>query len=390
MEYIRPSYIEEMPEEFKHYFSSENFKDKPYPGTIEQANDYLLYNVFKVDKADIMEFQKLDENGNQTKEMVRFTKDNYYEIFNHNNWKQIDDPARIIALYWFFEEVCKELGIFKPNFYFLKPLSSIEAGHYEPENHCFCFNLAHDQYEESVEATLVCCAYENLNTIAHELKHAQFFQIQKSDYFRRQNLVTYFPAPYCKDYDFTDEYDRFCYSYDRVMYKFQPTELDSYNYGNKKCKEIFKKANFIKTKNGFKLKKDVSLFDLSYFKNLAEDTRDEKNFFKLIAGAKEFTEQLDLNNLIIEYYNDVNILLSNIVAQDPETIYTEEDLCPKVILSKNANDLARALLEHYKQTVKEIKIIDREIENNKRKLFKHYKEELAKIEVSEYEDIYTK
>ena len=65
----------------------------------------------------------------------------------------------------------------------------------------------------------------------------------------RLNYNYYFDAPQEQDYDLTNDRERFEYNYDLAFYYQQPNEVESYNYGLKKAKEIFKESNF-KVKNG--------------------------------------------------------------------------------------------------------------------------------------------
>ncbi len=391
MNYIRPDYINQIPEEFRYFFSKEAFKNVPYPGTLEQANNFLLFNIFKADKRDIITLVKTDSKGKPTNKMIDFTRDNYYDIFKYNNWKHLSKESKIVSLYWFYEDICDELKIFKPAFYFLRPLPKNYGGYFRSDEYCFVFNLPEDHYDEDGEYMYMTSAYDIIETIAHELKHAQFDQTKQKNYYRKHNKNLYFPMPQAKDYDFTDDYDRFCYFYDFAFYSFQPNELDAYNYGHKKSKEVFDISNFRKTKNGLKLKSDASLTDLRHFRFKAEDIQSDIKRLKNIVGGKGFTDRLDMHNLLNEFIKDAEDMIDVIIANDPNVEVDDSDIENiKITLSKDANQKAKDAVKKYLELIEQIDAINLEIDKDRKKLFKKYKEIIAKAEIQEYEDIFTK
>ena len=86
MKYIRPDYIDNLPEAFKDYFNEENFKNKPYPRTLENANDYLLFDVFKAKTTENIVIFSLDKNGGLEETMSEYTRENFHKLFNYNTW----------------------------------------------------------------------------------------------------------------------------------------------------------------------------------------------------------------------------------------------------------------------------------------------------------------
>lgn len=384
MKYIRPEYLKDIQNEYKEFFSKKVFRNKPYPVTIEQANDYLLFDVFKVDKKDIITIIEVDKDGNLTEKMTDFTREDYYAIFNYNNWTKIGLTAKITALYWFYEDICKELEIFKPDFYFLLPLPKNYGGYYRNDTHCFCFNLkfeSQEGYEENVSA------YNMLDVIAHELKHAQFSTIEKTNYFENYNSKLYFPMPQEEDYDLYDDYSKFCYLYDYSLYHFQPTELEAYNYGLNKSKEVFDATNYSKTKDGKKVKRDASLVDLRYFRFQAQGRRADIETMKLIVGGTELADRIDMHNLLNEFLQEIEAVIAEIQQLDP---YIKINSKGEILLSDDSNKYLNKLVEHYNQILKEANRIIKEIEKDKKALFKKYREYISKTEIEQLEDIYSK
>ncbi|MBE5745709.1 MAG: hypothetical protein E7359_00255 [Clostridiales bacterium] len=377
MEYLRPAYIDKLPERFKHYFSEENFKDRPYPQTLENANNYLLHEVFKADTTEYIILFEVDKDGNPTEKMTDFTRDNFYKIFNYSNWSKLHDEAKIVALYWFYEGVCEELKIDKPKFYFLDTNDNMNeniGAYYMPTDHSFHMFLLDQNCEEAKSA------YYYIDIIAHELKHAQFASKKQTEYLNRLNYVHYFDLPDEKDYKLDEDREKFEFNYALALYYQQPNEVESYNYGMKKAKEIFKEANF-RVKNGKitkEIKDSASLVDLNFFRNVNFDRRQHKKLFEFIFQG-EFKEHLDKHFLLRELSKDLENITYEILELDPNAKF-ENDTIEFIVDTQEKADLYNKLLEAREYFYQ----FHDEIEQDKKKMFKRYKQILADESVVEY------
>lgn len=371
MKYIRPGYIDELADTFKDYFNEENFKDKPYPRTLENANDYLLYNVFKVDTTENIVVFSLNKNGGLEEKSSEYNRKNFHKVFNYNIWKNLQDAGRITALYWLYEEICEDLQIFKPKFIFLQPQNKNYAGYYRPNTHSLHIILNMDEYET---------AYTYIDTIAHELKHAEFFSKEPTRYLDKLNYNYYFDAPQEKDYNLEDDKEKFEYNYDLACYYQQPNEVESYNYGLKTAKEIFRQNNY-KIKNGKltnELKDSASLQDLNYFRNSNMDRRELNKVFEFVF-QDNFKEHMDKHFLLNEFLSDVEVYAEEIMNLDPEVKQKGDKL-----ISELDTEEMKMLIAEYEEALKNYYLMDKEIKKDKKELFKKYKQLLADENVVEY------
>lgn len=377
MKYRRPDYIETLHDSFKKYFDEELFKNLPYPPTLSEANDFLLFNVFQADVKDSIMIVEKDKNGKIKQKIREFTKENYHELFNYKHWKKLSDETKIVTLYWYYEEICSDLKIFSPKFYFLAGLIKNAAGYYEPNKNEFVFDL---HYKEDGDIS----AYKLLEIIAHELKHAEFFAKEQKEYLSKYNDKNYFSYPDESDYNLDDDYDKFCYYYDLCFYFMQPTELASFNYGFKKAKEIFDETNYISIKKGDetqnKVKTSTSLVDLSFFRVESSDRKMYKQFFKYVLDGN-FKEQADKHYLKNEFFEDVNILVENIYALDPDVVVKKDK-----ITSESNIEQVHKLIEEYNETLKNLYALNKEIEKDKKELFKKYKQMVADEKIELYKN----
>lgn len=373
MKYIRPDYIDKLPATFQDYFNEENFKNRPYPRTLENANDYLLHEVFKVDTTENIVVFSLDENGGLKEKLSDYNRENFHELFSYNIWKNIQDGTKIVALYWLYEEICEELKIYKPKFFFLDTKTDEDsnvAGFYQPSDHSF-----HVFLNEAYTS-----AFQYIEIIAHELKHAQFFSKEPSKYMNRLNYDYYFDLPEEKDYDLENDREKFEFNYNLAFYYQQPNEVESYNYGIKKAKEIFKEGNF-KVKNGKltnELKSSASLEDLNFFRNNNMNRREYKRIFKYVF-QENFKEQMDKHFLANEFIVDISNIADKICKLDPNVKQKGDKLIPTI-----ENDQINELLNKYEEAKKNFYNITKEIKNDKKKLFKKYKQLLADENIVEY------
>lgn len=375
MKYVRPSYIESLPEIWKPYFSEKMFKNTPYPPTEKDANDFLLFNVFKAKEKDSIMMVEVDENGEVNSYPTEFTKENFHEIFNYYNWKKLSHSTKIVALYWYYEEICNELQIYKPHFNFISHLNNC-AGYYTPHNHEFVFNLFATENNEEKPS-----AYTYLEIMAHELKHAQFFTKLQNEYYKKQNTEILFPAPNETDYDMNNEYERFTYYYDLCMYYIQPTEVEACNYGIKKAKQIFDETNLAKTANGEKEYKDsTSLFDIRFFKQEYLDRVHNKKLIEYTLGDKA-KDQLDKGYLLTVLDTELQSLSTQIYLLDPDT---EENSKNGKLTSKMKDKNLKELINLYNEQIVVAKTLEAEIESDMDKLFHEYKQKACKEDILLY------
>jgi len=363
MKYVKPNYLEQIPEYLEKYFTDEMFKGTPYPPTLEDANDFLLYNVFNVAEKDIISIVKLDEKGENIIKAKDFTKDNFHDLFNFNYWKNLSDETKMQALYWFYLEICEELKVYPPKFDFLTPLPEQAEAMYEPSKHSLVFSL-HRHIEDEDSPT---SAYETLESIAHELKHSQFWTKKHKKINNIENTKCYLQYPISDDYNMKDEFDRYCYYYDEVLYYLQPTELDAHNYGYQKAKQIFDETN--KTK-GNKIKKHTSLMDLRHFRETRMFRNHNVKFFNnVMGGSKEAKEQLSKNIVMLSFLNQVEATANTIMLLDPEATNKNDK-----IYIKSKDPEVKKLLKEYNIDLQALYDISDEIEKDKKRLFKKYKE----------------
>lgn len=365
MKYEKPSYLSRIPETFRKYFDESVFKDKPYPPTLEFANEYLLFGVFKADKKKVIKFTK-------NKKTFEFSRENYYRIFNYDIWQKLAPEKKIITLYWFYLDICKELEIYNPKFFFLDSLPKNYGGMYEPHNHSFTFNLDDEENCRS--------AYDDLEVISHELKHAEFFTKEKKQYLERFNKIYYFSLPQEEEYDFSQDLEKFEYLVDYTLYHCQPTETDAYNYGLKKSYEIFKKVNT--SKNG-QIKNSTPYTDLKCFRAFEVERKNDTELVERVFGSQEkFKEYIDKLYLQKSFFADAEVYMKELQTFDPNIIAINTN----VLVSKEVqeNEYSAKILKEYKLAIKSAEMLDKEIQKDISIMFKEYKKRLANVELPSF------
>jgi len=357
MKYNKPSYIEELPEILRTYFDEESFKNKPYPKTLHEAYNYLLFEIFKVDKDTIT--LTIKEGEKETEVVTGFTKQNFHQVFDDYHWSKLDLGAKITALYWYFEEVCNELKIYKPQLIFSN------SGNY----HIAYYNRISLKFNDE---RLNESAYSILNTIAHELKHAEINSKEQTEFFLK-NECEYINPPNYKAYNKNDEFEKFCYDLDYQLYCYQPNEIEAYNYGYKKAREIFAENK--------KLYKKPSAKDIIYFKQLNLSIKKENTLLKTIF-KDEFIEQLDKRYLLESLNKDVKSS-KNKILEISEDFDKQGD---KIEFKTNDNEKLESLYKEYEINLNAYKTLKEEVDKDTKRLYKRFLKE-AQQEEDEYYDI---
>lgn len=373
IKYEKPAYLKKLPNAFKKYFDDKKFENKPYPPTLALANDYLLFDVFKVDKKKQIRVCSKDK-----KDVVVFTREKYYRAFNYDIWQNLSSESKITFLYWYYEEICDELKIYKPHFSFLEKMPQNYMGMYVPDQHNFVFSLSEDE-EEGYESM---SAYDLINVIAHELKHAEFYAKEREEYLKKFNKIYYFSMPDEKDYDFSDDREKFSYLLDYTLYHCQPTEVDAYNYGLNKSYEVFKKVN--SSKNG-KIKISTPYTDLRYFRSETEHRKSEIELVdRLFGGQENFKEYMDKLYLERSFGDDAEIYQQKLKELDPTALC----IAGKMIIEESLqNDVYGAkVIKELTLVMKSLKAIQEEIDKDERRMFKEYKKRLANINIKDIND----
>ena len=375
MKYEKPSYIEDLPEYLQKYFTDEMFKDTPYPPNLEAANDFLLYKVFKVTNKDIISIVKTNEAGDEIIKSKDFTKDNYHEIFNYNYWKNLQNSTKIVVLYWLYEEICAELKVYPPKFNFLRELPCNAGAMYDPRKHEIIFHLSVDDEEETIPSS----AYQDIEYIAHELKHSIFWTKNHKKLNKNENKICYLEAPIEENYDMKDDFDRFCYYYDKTLYYLQPTELESHNYGIKKAKQLFDETN--KNSKG-KIKNSASIIDLRYFRAQDMERNHNVKFFNnVMNGPKEAREQVEKNMVSISFLNEIEVIATQILTLDPTAEVKNEK-----IYTRSKDENVQKLLKQYNSALYSYETLCKEIEKDIKRLYKNFKQLEADTKIILYKN----
>lgn len=383
MDYIRPSYIEKLPEIVQEYFKEEYFKDRPYPVTLEQANEYFLHTVCKVDTKKEIKILQYSKNKSKNTNHFVFKRDNYYDLFRYKYWSKLSFKTKMTVLYWFYEDVCKELKIYKPTFKIFNELPENAAGAYFPADHSFVLRID-DLVEKggNKEGVTKTSAYQELEKIAHELKHAQYFSTNKKSYFKVQNLHKYYQMPDNFDPEMDDDYEKFDFTFGKMMYMFQPTEAEAYNYGIRKAREIFDISNTSIGENGKKVAlEDTSVVDLMMFRNEFFERKVNLNFFNNVM-KDDFKEYLDMFNLLTDFSTEMMKYMLIIDELDP--LATND--CDIIFLSAGAPAEAKVNLIKYNEARDCFDKVLEEMEERKIKMFKKYKDFVVNEKISCYNE----
>lgn len=355
----KPEYLLEFPEVLRKYFDENNFKNKPYPITFEEANEYLLFEIFKVDKQKEICTTVTNEKGKEIKVKTAFSKRNFHEVFAYYHWSNIDVPAKITALYWFFEEIAKELNVYKP-----KLLFTCQS----------CYDYLLNTVKLTIDdKTFSKSAYSLLDTIAHELKHSQVDNCEQTEYFfKYPNL--YISYPNTANYNLNDVYECFKYNYEYYLYKFQPIELIAWEYGEQKARKIF-----LENKKANKGKFDKT--DSMYFYKLNKQ-RKNQNAEKNLFFGDEFLEHLDKRYLLLELKKEVDKHKKAIINITNLSLNKEEDA---VIFSYIKDKDFNEILEKYKTASRDYNALEKEVSKDFERLYKAHLTKINNQELVPYE-----
>lgn len=347
-----PDYVYQLPDIFWKYFEEENFKGKPYPVNRSEASEFLLYEVFKVDKQEVITLET-EENGEPIK--TGFDRTNYHRVFDHNHWQKLDVQAKVTALYWFFEEISKELNVYKPQLIF----SSAENSYQKNAN---CVKI--DFTEKSLKS-----AYNLLDCICHELKHANVDHTFQEDYFLSTDA--YLSAKSSNKKSDTPM-DRYRQDFEYYLYFFQPKEIGSWDYAYKRTRQVFlenKKAN----------KGSFCDEDAEYFHSVTCKHKGKlRNKELMFENEDEFKEQLDKRYLLTKLKSDVNNLKYEILMNNSMLDFENETLIAKVIDKEKAKNLQK----EYKLNLDAVKSLTEEIDEDFKKIYARTKRKVINDEVS--------
>lgn len=229
MEFKKPDYIKEIHPAFKKYFSKKYFDGQsPYPPTVQEANKYVLFEILEAD--DISEIQGVIPPLNEGESPEEFTLSyprDYYKGFNFYYWQHLTMEQKVIMLYWLSEDITSELEISPIDFCFLTKLEGAEGLHMSD---VFIYQILINPNSLEYDSS-----YDVVNTIAHELNHAQFSSVLQKQYMNRMNNNVYWSIERTGD-TFEDIYEY-------IMYFCQPIEITAEIYAYRKVCEIFKKGN---------------------------------------------------------------------------------------------------------------------------------------------------
>lgn len=292
MEYKKPDYFKDIHHAFKKYFSKKYFDGtSPYPPTIQEANKYVLYDILEADLVSKIEGkipppQTDNENKEPEKFVLTYPK-NYFKGFNYCYWQHLSMEQKVIMLYWLSEDLTDELQISPLDFCFLTKIEEAEGYHTSNE---FIYQILINPNSLEYESS-----YDVVNTVAHELNHAQFSTILQKKYMNKMNMGVY--------WSFDASEDTFESIYEYLMYFCQPIEITAEVYAYNKVRKIFKKAN----ESG----KTPSLTDLVCINSQKADLINNEKLKQVIFGNK-FEKHLDLYFLMQDFSNDLeNPKLSN-------------------------------------------------------------------------------
>lgn len=302
MQFRKPEYLEYLGEEFKKYFSEENFINTPYPSNLIAANKYVLFDIFKAD--DIKEMKvKIKKDS----EIVFSYPNSYTLAFNYDIWQTLSIKEKVILSYWWFKDECKKQNIYDCDFCFILQMK--------------CYGLqVMSQTQCSVRINpnlLTGSAYTLLSTISHEVNHCSFHTKEYNDYFRKTFMKNklYYSVERTKDYFYN------LYSY--LLYFFQPIEVEAFKYGFNSSINLFKKNN----KHCIPNQTDFEAIEKLKSRRL------NQRILKKVIFKNDFKEHLDLLYLQEVFKKDL-IKVKN----DPDL--TKAQLDKKIDeLNKDINDI---------------------------------------------------
>lgn len=316
MEYKKPDYIKYIHPAFKKYFSKKYFDGtSPYPPTIQEACKYVLYDVLEADLITSIqgaipqmpisedEAPMLDsEEGNGSEVFTLTYPGDYFKGFNYCYWQHLSMEQKVIMLYWLSEDITAELQITPLDFCFL---TKIEAEGYHTSND-FIYQILINPNSLEYESS-----YDVVNTVAHELNHAQFSSVLQKKYMNKMNNDVY--------WSFDQTADTFENIYDYLMYFCQPIEITAETYAYDKVCKIFKRA--------LEAGKTPSLTDLVCINGQKADLVNNGKLKEVIFG-KNFEKHLDLYFLLQDYVNSLEnprltIKKADEIAKDIEDINNE-------------------------------------------------------------------
>lgn len=275
MEYKKPEYLKDIHPAFKKYFSKKVFDGTtPYPPTIQDANKFYLYQVLKIEEIkELVGYFPPLEKDDEPEQFVLSYPDNYLEGFNYRCWQHLNMNQKVVMLYWLNKDITNELEILPVDFCFLTKVPNAEGLHLADDYlYQISINPNSLEYESS---------YEVVNTIAHELNHAQFFAVMQKKYMDKMNSTVYWSIEQTED--------TFENIYEYLMYYCQPVEIRAEVYAYKKVVEVFKKAS---QKN-----KTPSLTDLVCINGQKNELVSNDNLKHKIFG-NNFEKHLDLYFLL--------------------------------------------------------------------------------------------
>lgn len=336
-----PDYVYELPDIFWKYFEEENFKDKPYPVNTIEACEYLLFTVFEVNKQEIIKYEG-NENDNTT--LTGFDKRNFHRIFDYNHWTKVDLKAKITALYWFYEEICKELNIYKPVLIF------DNKSRFSYPSNVARINLT----EKNINN-----AYELLDSICHELRHAYNDTYSQDKPF--YNMDNYHHADY---YNNSSSYEKFKTDLDYIFYFFQPQELDSWDYALKRTNQVFlenKKAN----------KGSYSDKDVEYFYNQKRKFKERLEKKNQIFKNNDFLEHLDKRYVLNSFLKDItNVAVKAVKSGNNDKKITLDGIIFKI----KDKELAKKYIKETEINTTAYNTLKAEIEEDTKNLYANFKQ----------------
>lgn len=282
MKFLKPNYLNEIDENFLSYFDEKNFVSRPYPSNLIEANKYLLFEVFKADKIN-----HFTQQITKTAETIEISYPNNYTFaFDYDYWINLPLDKKVVLLYWWFKDECRNLNIYDCDFCFCG------------QNSIFKNSSSNGKYIKNEQASYIninpflfkCPAYLILNTISHELNHCSFLQQEHTNWLKKDYMLTNCYCPPKKVDDLFHE------TYAHLLYFFQPAEIEAKKYGFRKVLKLFEENKQKKQPN----KKDLICID--YIK----DVRANHRILKDIIFDKDFDEHLDLIYLNYSFKADAN------------------------------------------------------------------------------------
>ena len=314
MEIRVPDYVESIHPEFQEYFDKKHFNGKKhYPQTIADANNYVLFDIFRAHETDTITVkykQQDSENPKKTTTVEQYFSypNDYLALFSYNYWKHLGKRERVIALYWLSLDLMETLNT-PPNinFCFISEMPTA-YGFYLHNSRINDIQIAPDYILDDNES-----AFQMVDTIAHELQHSVYASVKHKHYMREQNLVSYY-SPSGRD-DMPSTGDKILENtYNYIMYYFQPNELEAHKMGINMSFTIFNEV--------IELTGELSIKDLNHFnKTKKEHNRLTRLKNKMFEGI-DFDKHLDLYYLLDALIDDYE----NPAFSDKEAKKIEKDI----------------------------------------------------------------